>query len=89
MTDVTQAAQAGYRGDTEQRPAYLSSPNGLAYIAGMQHRLNGGQFPEKARMGRGCAVHVGSRLYQERDCQDARLTIIGSMRAEAASREAH
>lgn len=79
MTDVTTSAQAGYRGDTDSRPVYLSSPDGLAYIAGMQHRMDGGRFPERARMGRGCSVHVGSRLYAERDCVPARLIVLGNL----------
>ena len=83
MTDLTAAVQAGYRGDMEARPAYLSSPNGCGYIAGMAHRLAGRPFPTKASMGRGYRVNVGRATYdtQGPDCQDARLVILGSQRA--------
>lgn len=80
MTDVTAMAQAGYRGDSPA-PAYSSSPNGMAYIAGMAHRLNGGAFPSQARMGRGYTVHVNARSYNTisgADCQEARLVMAGS-----------
>lgn len=80
---VTLAAQAGYRGDMEARPAYLSSPCGLAYVAGMQHRMNGGQFPTRAGMSRGYAVRVNGTVYPESECQAARLVVAGSRWASA------
>lgn len=91
MTDVTAAAQDGYRGDSDQRPAYDSSPDGMAYVAGMQHRLNGGQFPTRAKMGRGYSVYVNATLYHvdSPQCAEARMVIIGSRRAEAASQAVH
>jgi hypothetical protein len=85
MTDLTDIVQAGYRGDMEQRPPYLSSPNGCGYIAGMAHRLAGGQFPTRASMGRGCRVNVGSRVYHTDgpECAEARRVIVASQWATA------
>lgn len=85
MTDLTQVVQAGYRGDASERPAYASSADWCGYVAGMAHRLAGGQFPVKASMGRGYSVNIGTRKYNAYgpECQTARLTLVASQRAEA------
>jgi hypothetical protein len=85
VTDLTEYVQAGYRGDMDARPAYLSSPAGMGYLAGMAHRLAGRRYPSKASTGRGYRVNVGAISYNTDgpDCQEARLIVAGNHWAEA------
>ena len=73
--DITQAAQAGYRGEGQR--FIPSSALWCAYVAGMTHRVRGGKFPDTARMGRGYRVHVASRQYDAYgpECQESRLVV--------------
>ena len=59
--DLTTYAVAGYSNGEE--PAYLSSPAGMAYLAGLAHRVAGRPMPRKSRMGRGYSVHIDGVLY--------------------------
>jgi hypothetical protein len=90
VTDLTLEVQAGYRGDMDARPAYLSSPAGCGYVAGMAHRLAGGRFPARASAGRGYRVNIGQRSYDTDgpECAEARRVITLSRWASAQSPQA-
>ena len=58
--DLTQHARDGWNGSFELRPAYDSSPAGMAFLAGMAHRLAGHIIPATANMSRGNSVRIKS-----------------------------
>ncbi len=60
----------------------------MGYVAGMAHRLAGGQFPSRATMGRGVRVNIGSKSYNTDgpECREARFVLAASRRATFASR---
>jgi len=60
--DLTDDAVAGWY-EMPDRPAYDSSPSGLAYLAGLAHRRYGLPRPHKASMSRGYTVRIDGILY--------------------------
>ena len=60
MLDLTQHARDGWNESYSLRPAYDSSPAGMAFVAGMAHKLAGHSIPSKANMSRGYSVRVRS-----------------------------
>lgn len=56
--NLTAEALAGYRNDESQKPAYESSPAGMAYLTGLMLRGRGAPPPRKVTMSRGYSVRV-------------------------------
>lgn len=58
--DLTQHARDGFNESYALRPAYDSSPAGMAFLAGMAHKIAGQSIPAKANMSRGYSVRIRS-----------------------------
>jgi hypothetical protein len=58
---LTDYAQAGHDGRTSEKPPYDSSPNGMAYSAGVWCRAHG-IYPHEATQSRGYSIRINRDL---------------------------